>query len=94
MKLKEAIKPISYIKTHASEVIRDVSENHKTMIVTQNGEAKVILQDIETFEKTQETMALLKILAQSQQSKAEGKGKTVKQTFKDLRKRIQDQDNV
>ena len=40
MKQSEAIKPISYLKAHASELIRDVSKNQKTLIITQNGEAK------------------------------------------------------
>ena len=63
MKPSEAIKPISYLKAHASEIVRDVSGNQKTMVITQNGEAKVILQDIRVYEQTQESLALLKILA-------------------------------
>jgi len=65
MKFSEDIKPISYLKTHASEVIRDVAENQKTIIITHNGEAKVIVQDVKVYEKTQEGIALLKILALS-----------------------------
>jgi len=49
MKPSEDIKPISYFKAHASEVIKDVSNNHKTLIITQNGKAKVVVQDIQTF---------------------------------------------
>jgi len=63
MKLSGHIKPISYLKAHAAEIIRDLGEQQEPIIITQNGEAKVIIQDIESFEKTQETMALLKILA-------------------------------
>lgn len=51
MKFSEAVKPISYLKTHASEVIRDVAENQKTLIITHNGEAKVILQDVKRYTK-------------------------------------------
>ena len=43
MKYSEAVKPISYFKAHAAEVVRDVVDNNKTMIITQNGEAKIIL---------------------------------------------------
>jgi prevent-host-death family protein len=84
----EAIKPISYLKTHASEVIRDVSNNQKTMIITQNGEAKVILQDIKLYEQTQQSLAMLKILALSNKSLKEGKIKPITDAFQDLRKRI------
>lgn len=87
MKLSEDIKPISYFKSHASEVIRDVIESHKTMVITQNGEAKVILQDIQEYEKTQESLALLKILALSRKSLEEGKNRPFREAFKDLRKK-------
>ena len=63
MKYSESIKPISYLKTHASKVIKDVSDNQKTLVITHNGEAKVVLQDVKVYEKTQESIALLKILA-------------------------------
>ena len=90
MGLSDKIKPISYFKTHASEVIRDVSENQKTMIITQNGEAKVILQDIKLFEKTQESLALLKILALSNKNLGRGNFKPVDQAFGDIRQRIKE----
>jgi len=90
MKYSEAIKPISYLKTHASEVVRDVSENQKTMIITHNGEAKVILQDVKVYEQTQEALALLKILTMSGKSLSNKKYKTIDETFRDIRKRIEE----
>ncbi len=90
MILSEAIKPISYLKAHASEIIRDVANNEKTVIITQNGEAKVILQDIKLYEKTQESLALLKILAMSNKNLKDGKIKSINQTFQDVRKRIKE----
>jgi len=63
MKLSSQIKPISYLKAHAAEIVRNMGEQGGPLIITQNGEAKVVLQDIESYEQTQETMALLKILA-------------------------------
>ena len=90
MILSEAIKPISYLKAHASELIRDVTNNQKTMIITQNGEAKVILQDIKLYEKTQESLALLKILAMSNKNLNDGKVKSIDLIFKNVRKRIKE----
>ncbi len=90
MKLSESIKPISYLKAHASELVREISDKHKTLIITQNGEPKVIVQDLETYEKTMDSLALLKMLAQSGKSKAEGKYKTAKKSFKDLNKRLKE----
>ncbi len=63
MKLSSQIKPISYLKAHAAEIIRNMGDEGEPLIITQNGEAKVIIQDIKSYEQTQETMALLKILA-------------------------------
>jgi len=86
----EAIKPISYLKAHASEIIRDVANNQKTMIITQNGEAKVIVQDIKLYEQTQQSLAMLKILALSNKSLNDGKIKPITAAFQDLRKRIKE----
>jgi prevent-host-death family protein len=73
MPLSHQIKPISYLKAHASEIVRDIGKKQDPMIITQNGEAKAVLQDIESFEQTQETMALLKILALGTSQIEEGK---------------------
>jgi len=73
MKLSNQIKPISYLKAHAAEIVRNLGEQREPLIITQNGEAKVVMQDIESYEKTQETMALLKILALGNRQLEEGK---------------------
>jgi prevent-host-death family protein len=88
MKFSESIKPISYLKTHASEVIRDVVENKKTMVITHNGEAKVVLQDVKVFEQTQEALALLKILALSGKNMKNGRIKPLEKSFKNIRRKI------
>lgn len=92
MKPSQSIKPISYLKAHASELVRDVSDNQKTLVITQNGEAKAILQDVKVYEQTQESLALLKILAQSNKSLQDGKVKPAKRAFADVRSRIKEQD--
>ena len=63
MKLSSQIKPISYLKAHAAEIVRNIGNQEAPLVITQNGEAKVVLQDIKSYEQAQETMALLKILA-------------------------------
>jgi prevent-host-death family protein len=90
MKLSESVKPISYLKAHASELIRDVSENKKTLVITHNGEAKAIVLDLTSYEQMKDSLALLKILAQSTKSKLEGHYKPVKKAFRDLRSQIKD----
>ena len=73
MKLSSQIKPISCLKAHAAEVVRNLSTNMQPMVITQNGEAKAVIQDIKSYEQTQETMALLKMLALGQRQIEEGK---------------------
>jgi prevent-host-death family protein len=57
------VKPISYLKANAAEVLARLGEQREPLVITQNGEAKAVLQDVATFEETQESLALLKILA-------------------------------
>ncbi|MDP2794099.1 MAG: type II toxin-antitoxin system Phd/YefM family antitoxin [Sulfurisoma sp.] len=57
------IKPISYFKANAAEIVRQLAEQREPMVITQNGEATAVIQDIASYEETQETMALLRILA-------------------------------
>lgn len=63
MGLATRIKPISYLKANAAEVLHELSKGGEPLIITQNGEAKAVLQDVAAYERTQETLALLKILA-------------------------------
>lgn len=88
MKPSETIKPISYLKAHASEIINDISQNRKTIIVTQNGEAKVIVQDVHVYEQNQDSLALLKMLAMSASSIQRGKHKSIKQASQDIKARL------
>ncbi len=88
MKYSESIKSISYLKTHACEVVRDVAKNQKTLIITLNGEAKVILQDVKLYEKTQESIAFLKMLALSGKEIKLSKYKPLQTSLKNVRKKI------
>ena len=88
MKLSESVKPISYLKAHASEILRDVAATGKTMIITQNGEAKVILQDVKVYEDLQESLALLKIIAISNKNLEQTNFKPINKSFSDIRAQI------
>ena len=85
MKLSSRIKPISCLKAHAAEIARNLGEKREPLVITQNGEAKVVIQDIESYEQTQETMALLKIMALGMRQIEEGKVQPAKDVFKRLR---------
>jgi prevent-host-death family protein len=89
MKLSESVKPISYLKSHTAEALREVSDGCRAMVITQHGEAKAVLQDIGAYEETRESLALLKMLAQSTKSLAEGRTKPVRKAFGDVRRRVE-----
>ena len=90
MKLSRQIRPISYLKAHAAEIVRNLGEKQEPLVITQNGEAKAVLQDIESFEQTQETMALLKILALGNRQVEQGKVQPVSDVIRRLREKRED----
>ncbi len=87
MKLSSQIKSISYLKAHAAKIVRTLSEHGETLVITQNGEAKVVVQDIKSYEQTQETMALLKILALGTRQIEEGRVRPAGEVIKGIRGR-------
>ncbi|MDD8044785.1 MAG: type II toxin-antitoxin system Phd/YefM family antitoxin [Verrucomicrobiota bacterium] len=87
MKLSSQIKPISYLKAHAAEIVRNLSGQDGPLIITQNGEAKVVMQGIDSFEQTQETLALLKILALGTRQIEEGRVQPAQAVFQSIRDR-------
>jgi prevent-host-death family protein len=87
MRYSTQIKSISYLKANAAEVLHVLKEERKPFIITQNGEAKAVIQDVASYEETQETLALLKLLALGNQQVAQGKVKPVSDVVKRLRSR-------
>ncbi|MGD8780364.1 MAG: type II toxin-antitoxin system Phd/YefM family antitoxin [Ignavibacteria bacterium] len=86
MKLSETVKSISYLKANAANLIEEINKSQKTFVITQNGEAKVVVQDIKAYEKMQETMAMLKLLAMTgEKSKS---ATDIKTTFTSLRSEL------
>jgi len=63
MGIQNRVKPISYLKANSAEIMRDLGQGGAPLFITQNGEAKAVLQDVGSYEETQETLALLKLLA-------------------------------
>jgi prevent-host-death family protein len=85
VRFSSQVKPISYLKANAAEVLAQLAEQREPLVITQNGEAKAVLQDVVSYEETQQTLALLKILALGQQEAAAGKLKPVGEVVARLR---------
>ena len=87
MKYSSQIKPISYLKANAAEVMRQLSKQRQPLVITQNGEAKAVIQDVASYEETQDTLALLKILALGNKQIEGGKVVPAARVIKRLRER-------
>ena len=85
MRHSSQIKPISYLKANAAEVLLELTANRRPLIITQNGEAKAVIQDVSSYDETQETLALLKILALGNREIESGKTKPASQVVRRLR---------
>jgi prevent-host-death family protein len=81
------IKPISYVKANAADLIRELRETREPLVITQNGEARAVMQDVATYHATQETLALLRIIALGNRDVAAGRTIPSGEVFRRLRAR-------
>jgi prevent-host-death family protein len=84
MKFSEQVKPISYLKAHAADIIKDFEHNHEPLIITQNGEAKMVVMDIRTYETQLENLAFLKLIKLGEKQIAEGRFQDVDAFFAEV----------
>lgn len=86
MKFSTQVKPLSYLKTHAAEMVKNLTENREPMLITQNGEAKLVVMDVKSYEEQEQTLAMLKILALGSREIELGKFRNVEDVFAELDK--------
>ncbi|MDM0024562.1 type II toxin-antitoxin system Phd/YefM family antitoxin [Variovorax saccharolyticus] len=86
MKFSTQVKPISYLKSHAAEIVRDISESREPMLITQNGEAKLVVMDVRSYEEHEETLALLKVLALGNREIEQGRFRPADDVFAEMDK--------
>lgn len=84
MKAATHIKPISYLKSHAADIVNTLTESREPMLITQNGEARLVVMDVQSWEDHQQTLALLKILSLGQQQIHDGHYRPASDVFADL----------
>ena len=87
MRYSTQIKPISYLKANAAAVLDELRAQRRPLVITQNGEAKAVLQDVASYDDTEETLALLKVLALGNQQVEQGKLTPVAEVVSRLRTR-------
>lgn len=84
MRLSTNVKPISYLKSHAAEIVKEITETREPLLITQNGISSIVVQDVVSYEQTQQTMALLKIIALGRKQIEQGQVKLMSEVFADL----------
>ena len=85
--VKECIKPISYIKTNAADMMNFVNERKEPMIITQNGESRAVLIDVDSYQEMKNAFSLLKIIKLSEKDIAENRTRLAEEVFSDLRRK-------
>ena len=86
MKISNDIKPISYLKSRAADMLKQVNETHRPIIITQNGEPRAVLQDPESYENMRNAIGLLKLISQGEEDIRKGKSRLQEEVFADLEK--------
>jgi prevent-host-death family protein len=86
MKFSTQVRPISYLKSHAAEIVKNISLSREPMLITQNGEAKLVVMDVRSYEEHEETLALLKILALGNREIEQSKFRSAADIFEEMDK--------
>ncbi len=89
MKLEEDIRPVTYLKNNASQLVRDVSERGRTVTITQNGKAKAVLVDVATYDRWKQAALLMKLIAQGEADVTAGRTLSEKQAFERAQRAIE-----
>ncbi|MBJ2155755.1 type II toxin-antitoxin system Phd/YefM family antitoxin [Variovorax sp. IB41] len=84
MNFSTQVKPISYLKSHAADIVKTLSDTREPMVITQNGEAKLVVMDVRSYEEQEATLALLKVLALGNREIEQGQFRPADEVFADL----------
>ncbi len=90
MNITEDIKPVTYLKNQAADVLKQINETQRPMIITQNGEPKAVLQDTVSYQNMRNAIGLLKLISQGEDDIKQGKVKAQDTVFAELEKRVKE----
>ncbi|RJX33693.1 MAG: type II toxin-antitoxin system Phd/YefM family antitoxin [Desulfurivibrio sp.] len=92
MNISSDIKPVSFLKSHAADILKQINETRRPVVITQNGEPKAVLQDPESYDNMRKAIGLLKLISQGEEDIKQGNAKTQDRVFKDIEKMLADTD--
>jgi len=84
MNISSDIKPISFLKSHAADVLKHINDTHRPIVITQNGEPKAVLQDPESYDNMRKAIGLLKLISQGEENIKKGETKNQEHVFKNI----------
>ena len=84
MNISSDIKPISFLKSHAADILKQINDTRRPVVITQNGEPRAVLQDPESYDNMRKAIGLLKLISQGEEDLKQGKTKPQERVFKDV----------
>ena len=86
MNISQDIRPVTYLKSRAADLLKQINETHRPVIITQNGEPKAVLQDPKSFEEMRNAIGMLKLISQGEEEIRNGKSKSQQEVFENIEK--------
>ena len=86
MNISKDIRPITYLKSKAPDLLKQINETHRPVVITQNGEPKAVLQDPESYENMRNAIGILKLISQGERDVEDGKSKSQEEVFANVEK--------
>ncbi len=90
MNITKDIKSVTYLKSRAADILEQINNTHRPVIITQNGEPRAILQDPQSYEHMRNAIGLLKLISQGEKDIKSGKVKTQSEVFDNIEKKLKE----
>jgi prevent-host-death family protein len=90
MNIRSDIKPVTYLKSRAADLLNQINDTHRPVIITQNGEPRAVLQDPESYENMRNAIGILKALSQGESDLKNGKNKSQEEIFNAIESSLKD----
>ena len=84
MNISKDIKPVTYLKSRAADLLKQINDTHRPVIITQNGEPRAVLQDPQSYENMRNAIGILKLISQGEEEIKDGKSKPQEEVFKNI----------
>ncbi|MBI5142346.1 MAG: type II toxin-antitoxin system Phd/YefM family antitoxin [Nitrospirae bacterium] len=84
MKVSTDIKPISYLKSHAADILKQINDTHRPIVITQNGEPRAVVQDPDSYDNMRNAIGILKLISQGEEEVRQGRSREQEEVFQDI----------